>query len=324
MACDQFYGVFARIFGPLFIFYFYGLAISVRSALAISVPVENSSLIDILHYSDTFRLTAYGGNAGRSEGAYPVGAPGINLENNYGNPAVAWTNSKWSLNSDSSPFPGTPAYPGPSGGGSDTGITQTGMFGGFAHFGIEYGLSDSYVVQFDVAQTSDFVSITSDTLRDTFTGGADIPGQRSLSVFFRGDSHSLASIGIYSPYALETDSGLALGGTGVNVGEWVNYAVRFDRANNEIEIYVNEISQGILDLTTFAGGVYADWSNAAVNVGGLGGQILWTDNFQVGAFVPEPDSFLLVGLAVIGCSIVGVRKSILSTTRGEVWQNAKA
>lgn len=289
----------------------WGLAFSVAPAIAASVPVGSSALIDTLHYSDTFTLTTHGGLASRPEGVFPVVAPGLNVESAYGNPAVAWSVNKWSLNTDASPFPGVPAYPGNSGGGSNTGITQSGLFGGVVDFGIEYGLSDSYVVQFDVVQTSDRVDITSSPVRDTAFGGQDIAGQRSLTVFFRGDNRSNSaypSIGIYSPYAQETDSGLALGGTGVSVGQWANYAVRFDRGSNEIEIYVNQVSLGSLDLSTFAGGIYADWSHAAVSVGGFdfgGSSILWTDNFQVGAVVPEANSCVLAGMALL--AVVGVK-----------------
>jgi hypothetical protein len=78
--------------------------------------------------------------------------------------------------------------------------------------------------------------------------------------------------------------------------------VRYDLPDHEIEIYVNEISVGVIDLTTFAGGIYDNFSNAWVGTGaGVGaGDRTWTDNFQVGAVVPEPGTGVLVlaGLAV--------------------------
>ena len=59
-----------------------------------------------------------------------------------------------------------------------------------------------------------------------------------------------------------------------------------------------------LDLTTFAGGRYADYSNAAVGVGGAGydfgqGRVLWVDNFQVGKLIPEPATMALLGLGLV-------------------------
>src|SRR5215216_6363333 len=51
------------------------------------VMVGSSSLIQTLDYSDTFTLTANDGNAGRTSGTYPVGSPGTDVEDDYGNPA---------------------------------------------------------------------------------------------------------------------------------------------------------------------------------------------------------------------------------------------
>src|SRR5262249_6745559 len=47
-------------------------------------------------------------------------------------------------------------------------------------------------------------------------------------------------------------------------------------------IYVNQKPLKTLDLTTFADGAYAGFSNAAVTVGAWGAR-QWLDNFQVGA-----------------------------------------
>ena len=65
-------------------------------------------------------------------------------------------------------------------------------------------------------------------------------------------------------------------------GAWHNYAVRYDQPDNEIEIYVDGTTKGVIDLTTFAGGIYQGYSNSFVGAGGSGGNRTWTDNFQVG------------------------------------------
>jgi hypothetical protein len=265
------------------------------SAFAAGVPVGDSSLIGTLHYSDTFTLTAHSGIAGRPENVFPVGSPGITVESNYGNPAMEWTNSRWSLNSDSTPFPGTLTYPGNSGAGSNTGITQTGLFGGGAgtDWGIEYGLSDHYVVQYDAVLLSDRVDISSGPVRDGIVFNASAVD--ALSIFFRPDNvpdHGSPqfSVSIYNPVLGETNSGL--GSIGLTYGQWANFAVRFDRTNHVIEVFVNEVSLGVLDMATFAGGVYNNWSNAAVSVGGWTwgeSNIFWTDNFQVGTPLVQGD-----------------------------------
>jgi hypothetical protein len=79
-----------------------------------------------------------------------------------------------------------------------------------------------------------------------------------------------------------------------NDGRWHNYAVTFDQVAKSIEIFVDEQSKGVIDLTSFAGGTYQNFSNAAVGVGaGLaaGQNRMWSDNFQVGGSGPriEPD-----------------------------------
>src|SRR5204862_7374340 len=89
-----------------------------------------------------------------------------------------------------------------------------------------------------------------------------------------------------------------------------NYAVLFDQDNKKVQLYVDEILKGTVDLTTFNGGSYANFTNGAVGVGaGLSGDNrTWTDNFQVGAPVPvpEPSGVALVA-AVAG--VLGRRRA---------------
>lgn len=267
------------------------------------VPVGSSSLIQVLDYGDTFTGFDDGGSnparvyvpAVQEASAYPV-------ENTYGNPAQNFRSqsrgegvAEFSFAADGPGTPGlvigVPDYPGSSGAGSDTGFTQT---GGNVDYGIFYGLRRRYVVQFDAVASGDRMDITS----------APLPGNifqpDSLSIFIRGDGSGNVSL-----FNGTTDTV-----TGINTGhpadgQWHNYAVLFDLDAKTVEIFVDEDSKGVIDLTSFAGGLYENFSNAAVSVGiGLaaGQNRSWTDNFQVGAPVPEPAGVLLLGAgAALGC-----------------------
>jgi hypothetical protein len=269
-------------------------------------PVGSSSLIGALDYSDTF--TGFANGSPNSARVYvpaiqPV--PAYLVENTYGHPLVNFRSqtqapdvAEFSFAADGPGLPGlvdgSPTYPGSSGAGSDTGFTQT---GNNLDYGVPFGFRTRYVVQVDAVASSDRIDIT--------TGG--IPGTifqgNSLSIFFRGDGSGNASFfngAVDTPirnFIPSFNTGLT------NDGKWHNYAVLFDQIAKTVEIYVDEQSKGTIDLTTFNGGLYQDFSNAAVGVGGgLGGgqNRTWTDNFQVGAPVPEPSSVCMLGVAAAG------------------------
>lgn len=68
--------------------------------------------------------------------------------------------------------------------------------------------------------------------------------------------------------------------------------------NDTIEVFVNETSRGVIDLNTIGGGAYDNiLNNGFVGIGGAGDDRLWSDNFQVGAPVPEPSASVLAALA---------------------------
>jgi hypothetical protein len=247
------------------------------------VTAGNSSLFTTPDYSDTFTQTAQGGPPGRPDTAAPQPLiPAYIVESNYGNASrIFSTGAGFSFASDTAGLVnGSPAYPGGTTAGSATGITQT---GGGVDYAIPYGLREEYVVQVDAVQTGDRIDISS--------GGAPgIFAANSLSVFFRGDGSGNASL-----FNGTTDTPIQASIPGFNTGipggagTWHNYAVRYDRPGNEIEIFVDEVSKGIIDLTTFGGGVYQGFSNAWVGAGagmGAGNNRTWTDNFQVGGTGP--------------------------------------
>lgn len=270
------------------------------------VTVGNSSLITNLDYADTFTGTDVGGEPGRPYIAALQPPQAYNVESDFGNPSRRWsrnnstTSGNFSIASDlgagnpgfvngAPPYPGNPGVnSNTSGSGSDGGFTQT---GGENDYGIAYGLRDHYVVQFDAVQAIDRVNITSGaTPGNIFTSD-------QLAVFFRGNG--TGQVSLFN--GVDTAVPLAIVNTGITgSGEWHNYAVRYDRVGKEVEIFVDEVSRGTVDLTTFAGGAYQNFSNASVSVGantGGGGNRVWTDNAQVGgveALVQSPGPKSLV------------------------------
>jgi hypothetical protein len=257
------------------------------------VAVGQSALIDQPDYADSFTLSS-GARANLQPNQFPLPAAALALEVTPAGHPMSWSPDLWSLSNDTSVLAdGQSPYPGGSGAGSAGGFTQTGLNDPSQAFdyGIEYGLRDDYMVQFDAVQTADRVDITSSSARDT---GGSAPD--SLSVYFRADdSVNPAKIDIFNG----THDNVVLAGpdgnsgnpvqTGTRIGQWNNYAVRFDRADNTLDIYVNQKLLTHLDLTTFAGGIYQSYSNAAISVGGRVGtdssnpaDRFWSDNFQVG------------------------------------------
>lgn len=256
---------------------------------AAGVAVGASTLgFDTLDYSDTFTGTDAGGAPFRPYIAAVQGAPAYVIENHYNSPPRSFQiGSGFSFAGDgvvngvNAPgfVPGNLAYPAganASGAGSDTGFTQT---GGGIDYGVSYGLRDEYWVQVDAVQTADRIDISSG-------GSLGIFAANSLSVFFRGDGSGNASLFNGSvDTAIRTE--FPAFNTGIaGSGQWNNYAVRYDRIDKEVELYVNQTSLGVIDLTTFAGGIYQNFSNAVVGAGGAGNNRTWTDNFQVGGNGP--------------------------------------
>lgn len=248
------------------------------------VTVGSSSLIDTLDLSDTFTGTDDGGNANRPYIAAVQGAPAYVVENTHGNAARSSTGG-FSFAQDPSNggtgfVNGTPTYPGDANSGSATGFTQT---GGPVDYGTPYALRNRFVAQFDAVQTPDRIDITASGSNGT------IFGANSLSVFFRATG-SGTEIGLFNGVT-ETASGLT---SGVTAGQWHNYAVAYDRIDNSIEVFVNENSRGTIDLNTFAGGIYANYSADFINLGAAGGNRTWTDNAQIGTIAPTPGPASLV------------------------------
>jgi len=262
------------------------------------VRVGESGLIKQYDYTDSFTGTSDGGvNPNRPYAAAVQPAPAYVVEQTFGHPSVNFQSQSraagvgdFSIASDSQGRVGgeVPAYPGFSGAGSDTGFTQT---GNGTDFGVPYGFRNRYVVQVDAVTTNDRIDITSSPLPGS------IFQANSLSIFFRATGGLSLYNGATDTPVPDFDSGLRAG------GQWHNYAVLFDQDAKTIEMFVDEQSRGVIDLTSFAGGLYQNFSSAAVGAGGglSGDNRLWTDNFQAGGVAaPEPTSLALFGLGALG------------------------
>lgn len=288
-------------------------------AQAATVAVGGSSLISTLDYSDTFTGTDYGGLQDRDAvGGYPLstidypvnGTPGQGLavENLYSNAANSWADAKFSIASDGYTLDGSSGatYPGPSGSGSNTGVLQAG--GDRGDFGITYGVRNKFVAQYDAVQTRDRIGFSFGADRDL-----DVLASNDLFVFIRaagtgfGAEISVANFtGLNQGLSFlgETDTGLTTGLTMADTGQWHNYAATVDATAKTIEVYVDQVSRGVINLNTLAGGAYAQYLTSQ-NVGLTWGDNsydgrFWVDNLQVGAAVPEPGTFALLGSTLLG------------------------
>ncbi len=256
-------------------------AITLSDPVNIKVTARGVKLIGKVDYSDSFTL-----NPPRRNGLYnDNSAGGYNVENTHGNPAATWTpQSNFSFNDIPGSFGSGPTVLAAAVGnpGAATGVAQSG--GG--DFSFTYGLRTDYIVEVDAfLSPGDRTDISS-----LPEAGNTIFAANSLTVFFRRDSIAgLPGIGLFNG-AKETavvDGSGNLVKTGVTDNDWHKLAVHFNQDQHRLRIFVDGILKADLDLTTFAEGIYQNYSNGAVGVGGAGafvdGKVLWFDNFQVGA-----------------------------------------
>ena len=245
------------------------------------IVVGGSDLIQTLDYGDTFTL----GTDMRPgfQPNQPLSGDGLNVEYRSSlAPQRAWSTS-WQISDDLQPvsIPGL-LYPGTSQAGSSGGFLQA---TGATYLGIEYGLRDQYVVQIDAVQTAEPVVISTGALRNSIYGAGSLtvqflPGISGIKVTRQnGVADFVWNTSDGNPNHPVPSSKVA---TGTKLGTWNNYGVAFDRIKNTLSIYVNQQLLKTLDMTLFANGAYANFSNAAVTVG-AGGAREWLDNFQIGA-----------------------------------------
>jgi len=228
-----------------------------------ATPVGQSTLLGDLDYSDTFTV-----NTANRTGSFHYTNPDAAdayYDVESGSPSTQWhPTQNFSFNIAGNTVG---EYPGSSGNpGALTGLAQSG--GGVFNFA--YGIRDSYIIQADAT----FVGTDQIRLGSYASVGAQTGSANSLTVIFRRGAISLHN-------GTETATGFT---TGIGAGDtaWHNYAVAFDKPGKTISFFVDETFKGMLDLTSFAGGLYQTYASAAVGAG-VGGYVGWIDNFQIGA-----------------------------------------
>jgi hypothetical protein len=240
-------------------------------------------LIGQVDYSDTWTA-----NSPTRSGSYLIlqDPTALQVEQRHGNPPRSWVFSRptalttWPYDNSPVPWPGHEVF------GSKSGFTEAGIAAEL-YFGIEYGLRDDFVVQFDAVQTDDRVNIT---IGDA---PATIYGDRQLSVFFRTPGREFPQVGLHTKALGEIDTGIRSGVP--EAWRWHNYAARFNLREKRITVWVDRRLLGEVDLTLVPHSSdtanRANWSNLRlsnrfVTVGAYRlkePSRTWTDNFRVGS-----------------------------------------
>jgi hypothetical protein len=275
------------------------LAATAARANAFGVPIGSSTLVKVLDYSDTFTTSDNGGLPDRdgiggwplSTVDYPVnGAPGEGLavEHCYGNPQQYWCDYNFSIRTDATAlyrewYPQNP-FSG-SGAGSDTGMIESGGYtddGGFA-----YDLRERFVVQYDAIQSSsDRTGITFGPLNPAADPWdvCNLANPDTFSIFIRTTGNAYGDVGIWNSGVGEVNTGLT---SPIMYGEeWHNYALLVDTIARTVQVFIDEVSIGTINIDTVGGGVFAGraMSNDAVIWSYCDADYLhYADNFQVGS-----------------------------------------
>jgi hypothetical protein len=283
----------ARLIVPVAVF----SMVAIWGATSSAVLIGQSALIGDLDYADSFTLTGTNGASssqrvnGLAPGFDQPAGTNLNLEQTFSNPVTSWAPARLRFFSGADTLVGT---------NDDFALT-----GEVATFG--YGLRSNYVLQVDAQLTGDRFNFTTSPISTSAITAAG-----AISIFIRPTDVALPSVGIFKPGEGELDTLLDTGILNAD-NSYHNFAVNFNHVDNLIEVFVDELSIGIVDLDTFDGGAYSLPAGNAQFVG-VGGSVEPMDNFQVGsvAVVPEPASIALwslLGLSGFGLVLRHQRRS---------------
>ncbi len=233
------------------------------------VTVGSSSLIGTLQYSDTFDVSSI--RPDQSAPTDPNGpAKAAQVENSHGNPPKMWTRAlQWSIASSGKVWPTERC---PWLGGSRAGVLQHGG-PDESNWGFASELPEDFIVQFDAAVADARTNILLGP--GAVSGIRDTPG--TVSIFLRTADSVGPEVGVYLPGLTEVNSGV-LTGLGLEArNTWHNFAIRVNRKNNEITVFVDEKPMGSFTCPY-------PIPNAGVGFGcAISTQDrFWADNFQFG------------------------------------------
>ena len=191
---------------------------------------------------------------------------------------------------------------------------------------IPYGLRTDYTVSADfnwlgrnvwtgLSSPTEYVAISSlPSLGSDLTTGLSVLFRRAGAAVY-GDEITVFDGTTETGTGIHT--GLVDAGTAqvdTNAAIWHNFGVEFNQDNDTLGLYMDGGLLGSLDLTTFAGGIYQSYSNAAVGFGVAKNNhnaypaSTWFDNFEVGGAVPEPSTFVLLATGLFGLLAYAWRK----------------
>jgi len=240
------------------------------------VAVGKSALIAEVDASDTFTT---GLDDDYRNAAYSAPWVVMNTLELDGKRSVTWQmpgNGLWVATSTKSSSSQT-EYPGETGAGSDTGVTESGLMD--AAWGIPYGQRSNFVVQFDAVVPTDRVAMMFGPGASSGAPGLLTP--KTLSVLIRPDG---AAIWLFRGDTSEgVDTGLSSSLPKSEINRWHNFAAKVDVSKNTVEVFVDQVSLGTIDVGALAPGFSWDASAVGYGLRSPGDDRLWSDNFQIGS-----------------------------------------
>ena len=254
-----------------------------------SVPISSSILIDYIDYSDSFTtgLNSRDNWHGLDWYAWAGFPEALEVEDICGSLEASWSRG-WN-------------HPG---GGSNvwfhdvntpplkTGEGNADANSGTVEFGTDdvrhkYGIArERFMIQFDAIQPlyyDDRLDIGFSAVDYTGGGQADWVGNadQTTFIFIRSDG----AVDLYTvalgDQSTDWDTGLD---TAYDANEWHNFAILYDVENDTMELFVDEVSVGVQDLTNVdvEGYDFSGVPTEYIGVGGYGGIAI--DNYQIGSY----------------------------------------
>ena len=227
------------------------------SSGGVGVAVGKSALIGNLDVGDTF-TTGLGGDYRATP--YTATWTTKNTLEVESKRSLTWKmpgGALWALTSAKNSS--NPAYPGETKAGSATGVTGNGQSD--VAWGIRHGTRRQFVVQFDAVMPTDRVTLLFGP--GATNGAVGIFVGNTLSVFLRTAGAKPQSVGLFrSDTKEEVDTGLTSTLDAKEQGRWHNFAAKVDLDKQTIQIFMDEVSLGTLDVGALAPGF--SWDARAV------------------------------------------------------------